>query len=48
MTLTTNDRKLRGESRWGTAALGIVTWAERGKLQIASPPLPAEGTTTVG
>ena len=27
MTLTANDRKLRGESRWGTAALGLVTWA---------------------
>jgi len=27
MTLTANDRKLRGESRWGTAALGIFTWA---------------------
>jgi sorbitol/mannitol transport system permease protein len=27
MTLTTNDRKLRGESRWGTFALGIFTWA---------------------
>ena len=26
MTLTTNDRKLRGESRLGTFALGIVTW----------------------
>ena len=26
MTLTTNDRKLRGESRWGTFALGLVTW----------------------
>ena len=26
MTLTANDRKLRGESRWGTAALGLVTW----------------------
>ena len=26
MTLTTADRKLRGESRWGVAALGIVTW----------------------
>ena len=26
MTLTANDRKLRGESRWGTAAMGIVTW----------------------
>ena len=26
MTLTKNDRQLRGESRWGTAALGIITW----------------------
>lgn len=26
MTLTAADRKLRGESRWGTVALGIVTW----------------------
>ena len=26
MTLTANDRKLRGESRWGTFALGLVTW----------------------
>lgn len=26
MTLTAADRKLRGESRWGVAALGIVTW----------------------
>ena len=26
MTLTTNDRKLRGESRWGTFALGLFTW----------------------
>ncbi|HSM32748.1 MAG TPA: hypothetical protein VK987_01510, partial [Anaerolineae bacterium] len=26
MTLTANDRKLRGESRWGTAALGLATW----------------------
>lgn len=26
MTLTANDRKLRGESRWGTAALGLFTW----------------------
>jgi sorbitol/mannitol transport system permease protein len=26
MTLTTNDRKLRGESRWATRVLGLVTW----------------------
>ena len=26
MTLTANDRKLRGESRWGTFALGLTTW----------------------
>ena len=26
MNLTARDRALRGESRWGTAALGIVTW----------------------
>jgi sorbitol/mannitol transport system permease protein len=26
MTLTATDRKLRGGSRWGTAALGLVTW----------------------
>ena len=26
MTLTAADRKLRGESRWGVAALGVVTW----------------------
>jgi len=26
MTLTARDKQLRGESRWGTAALGIVTW----------------------
>ena len=26
MTLTANDRKLRGESRLGTFALGLVTW----------------------
>jgi sorbitol/mannitol transport system permease protein len=26
MTLTAADRKLRGESRWGTFALGVVTW----------------------
>ncbi len=26
MTLTKNDKQLRGESRWGTAALGIITW----------------------
>ncbi len=26
MTLTTNDRKLRGESRVGTFALGLLTW----------------------
>jgi sorbitol/mannitol transport system permease protein len=26
MTLSANDRKLRGESRWGTAALGLFTW----------------------
>ena len=29
-------------------ALAIIVWAERGKLQIASKPLPAEGPTTVG
>ena len=26
MTLTARDRVLRGQSRWGTAALGTVTW----------------------
>lgn len=26
MTLTRNDKRLRGESLWGTAALGVVTW----------------------
>jgi sorbitol/mannitol transport system permease protein len=26
MTLTARDRVLRGQSRWGTAALGLVTW----------------------
>ncbi|MEX1344468.1 MAG: carbohydrate ABC transporter permease [Candidatus Limnocylindrales bacterium] len=26
MTLTARDRALRGESRWGVAALGFVTW----------------------
>jgi len=26
MTLTANDRKLRGESRWATRVLGLVTW----------------------
>jgi sorbitol/mannitol transport system permease protein len=26
MTLTARDRRLRGHSRWGTAALGIITW----------------------
>jgi len=26
MTLTARDKRLRGHSRWGTAALGIVTW----------------------
>jgi polyol transport system permease protein len=26
MTLTAGDRKLRGESRWGPLALGVVTW----------------------
>jgi sorbitol/mannitol transport system permease protein len=26
MTLTARDKQLRGHSRWGTAALGIVTW----------------------
>ena len=26
MTLTANDRKLRGESRWATRGLGLVTW----------------------
>ena len=26
MTLTARDKQLRGELRWGTAALGIVTW----------------------
>jgi len=26
MTLTARDKQLRGQSRWGTAALGIVTW----------------------
>jgi sorbitol/mannitol transport system permease protein len=26
MTLSAGDRKLRGQSRWGTLALGIVTW----------------------
>jgi sorbitol/mannitol transport system permease protein len=26
MTLTASDRKLRGESRWGTFALGVITW----------------------
>ena len=26
MTATTNDKILRGESRWGTVAVGIVTW----------------------
>jgi sorbitol/mannitol transport system permease protein len=26
MTLTAADRKLRGESRWGTFALGVITW----------------------
>ena len=31
-----------------TAALAIIYWTERGKLQVVSPPLPAEGPTTVG
>ena len=31
-----------------SAALGIILWAERGKLQIVSQPLPAEGPTTLG
>jgi sorbitol/mannitol transport system permease protein len=26
MTLTAADRRLRGESRWGTFALGVITW----------------------
>lgn len=26
MTFTARDRVLRGQSRWGTAALGLVTW----------------------
>ena len=26
MSLTSRDKRLRGESRWGTAALGIITW----------------------
>ena len=26
MNLTARDRALRGESRWGTAVLGIITW----------------------
>jgi len=26
MTLTARDKQLRGQSRWGTAALGLVTW----------------------
>jgi sorbitol/mannitol transport system permease protein len=26
MTFTAADRKLRGESRWGTFALGVITW----------------------
>ncbi|HSM33410.1 MAG TPA: carbohydrate ABC transporter permease [Anaerolineae bacterium] len=26
MTLSAADRKLRGESRWGTFALGVITW----------------------
>jgi sorbitol/mannitol transport system permease protein len=26
MTLTARDRVLRGQSRWGTVALGLVTW----------------------
>lgn len=26
MSLTANDKVLRGESRWGTIALGLITW----------------------